>query len=1164
MSLMVQEILKKDITRAIDGVIKANDESHLLQEVEEFVITRDIERDLKKLTESYGESIAKGRSFPFNGVWISGYFGSGKSHLLKMLSLILSDRRIDGIRLRDIFLDKLDDAMFRADLEKILDVPATSILFNIEQMASAQAADPILFAFNRMFNRMRGYYDESGPVSKFERDLDDEGSLEKFKTFFLQRNEASWEQTRSKVLLLKRAMFVETLAAFKRITNEQAEQIIRNYENQDVLTVDDFCKEVASWLDRQPDPRHRINFFIDEIGQFIEDKPQLTLSLQTIVESLGVATNERAWVFVTSQEALDRLIGDRSQKRENNFSKIIARFKFRIALSSADVKEVIQKRLLEKNEKGTEALRDFYHEHRDSLRTVFNFQEGARTVTFANEESFIYSYLFPAYQFDLLQNALHGLGEHNAFIGQHVSRGERSMLEIFQDVAKAYRDRQLFFFAPFDAMYNGISATLQTGLIMAINQAERNLGDEYALRILKALLLVKYVGENFKATIENLTVLLTESIDQNTSALKERLQHSLALLEREMYIRRNGSVYEYLTNEEKDAEAEIRAIAVETSQFRKFVGDYVFGEIIKSSKLTYAENGQDYAFQKAIDDESPKGQGDLVLRVITPWHPDAGDRTALLARAMGKKELAILLPSDTSFMQELELYYKTYSWLNRINPSEPKYARIVADKRAYNEQRKKSLNEACKKLVSEAGFAIGDQEIEVTGTVPLDRIERAFQNLVSTFYPNLRMIKERYTQESLRKILYEDHGLYDAGEYHLSEAEQEMRNWLLHRFQTSQMVTLKMIKDAFSSGSYGWYEWAILSIVAKLFVAQQIELQRASEGLSRDEVFTVLNQNRGHDAIRIVLMPEISAQDIQRLKSLHFQIFHTDNNGMTPKDCGMQFIQKLKEKSDNFAQVLRYAPSLPFVSSLKAEQQKLVLLLNKEWQYFLEKIDDYAPELSRLFEEVIDPATKFLTGPNVATWRAIDEWLSTNHDNLSELEMPDALNAIIAIRESPELYRTSDTKRAKDFLAMLTRKLETLLSAAREETKAVIKNNLHKLEQLPEWKHASDDFKNRACKKFQELEEKCQNIRSLGAIRDCGATQTAAIYEQLRNDLLGLISDHKDTQENIPKFKYATVSEKRVPYAKQILATEQDVDEYVQKLAAHWKTLIAQGKRIEL
>lgn len=600
----LKDILAKDISRDIDGVIKANDERHLLQEVEEYVITREIERELKRLVEGYKEAISSCSAYPYNGVWISGYFGSGKSHLLKMLSLIMSGRTVDGLKLRDVFLKKIDDALFRADFEKILSLPSTSVLFNIEQhaeQAKAKSENAILYAFERMFNRMRGYYADSGPIAAFERDLDEEDQLSGWKAAYQGKTGKEWDEQCPKALLLGRKSFTDSLASFRGIGGDDSAKIIEQYEKNYSITVDGFCNEVARWLDRQEDKRHRINFFVDEVGQFIADDTKLMLSLQTIVETLGVVTGGRAWAFVTSQEAIDKLVGEVSKRQSMDFSKIIGRFKFRIALSSADVREVIQKRLLEKNESGAGLLREYYHREKDSLRTVFAFGEGAKAAHFKDEEAFVYSYPFPAYQYDLLQEALRGLGEHNAFIGAHVSRGERSMLEIFQDVGKAYKAKPLYGFAPFDAMFDGIRQTLYTGLIAAINQAERNVPDELSVRLLKALLLVKYVRE-FKATVENLKVLLADSIDTDLAALGARIQEAFARLERETYVRRNGELYEYLTDDEKDVEEEIRHVSAEAQDCRKFIEGIVFGEILKGNRVRYSASGEDYAFQKAMDD----------------------------------------------------------------------------------------------------------------------------------------------------------------------------------------------------------------------------------------------------------------------------------------------------------------------------------------------------------------------------------------------------------------------------------------------------------------------------------------------------------------------------------------------------------------------------------
>lgn len=1161
MPLSIQQILKKDITRSIDGVIKADDDKHLFQEVDEFVITKEIERDLKRLIESYAMSIERGQDFPFNGVWISGYFGSGKSHLLKILSIILGDKTINGIRLRDIFLSKIDDALFKADLQKIFAVPATSVIFNIEQMAegaSAQANDPILFAFYRTFNRMRGYYEESIPIANFERDLDEEGSLQAFKVFYKQENGVEWEEARPKSLFFKRTQFVETFAHFSALSIEDAGKIIVNYENSYSLSVDSFCREVFAWLERQADKRHRINFFVDEVGHYIAGNLRYMLSLQTIVETLGMATGERAWVFVTSQEAIDTIVGEVPGRHETDFSKIVGRFKFRISLTSADVKEVIQRRLLEKNEQGISDLGEFYRGEKDSLRTVFSFRAGAENVQFKDEESFRNSYPFPAYQYDLLQNALHALGDHNAFVGQHVSRGERSMLEIFQDVAKAYKDKELFSFAPFDAMYEGIRSTLYSGLIRAISQAEHNLEDELAKRLIKTLLLVKYV-DNFKATPENLAVLLTEGLDCDKTTLEAQIRESLGRLEHYMYIRRTGDVYEYLTNDEKDAEEEIRNINVDIGKYKRYLSDFLFSEIIRSTKIVYSGNGQDYAFQKAIDDETPRGQGDLTIRLITPWHPDAEDRVSILTRAMGRKELAIIMSEDPELMRELEIYFKTESWINQVDPKSVKYARIIGDKRNHNGQRLSEIRERVRQSLNEATFAVGDQEIVVSAATPIDRIERAFQTLVSTFYPNLRMVKENFTQDSLKKILFEDNRFFDEEQVQLSEAEQEMLSWIGRRIDSAQPVTLSLIKDEFGRGTYGWYEWAILCVVAQLFRRQEIELYRSSEVLGLDEVFHVLNQNRGYEAVSIRRAPKVSKQDIERLKKLHFELFHTQNIAITGKECGIQFQQALLSLSREFSSLLEKAGSFPFAQALAPVEQELNNLPKKEWHYFLENYDEYGDKLRAMVDDIVDPVKKFVNGPNINNWREIDTWLSENHDNIAELEMSDTVAAINAYRESLELYKTSNTKRAKDLLDMLKAKQETLMQNERAETSRSIQEYRSKLRATPEWNGASEQLRASIDASFEILEKMMQTMRSLGAIRDIRTTKVKQKYEEGLNQIARVIYKMDDT-----KVRYATAAECKVPYGKQDLATEVDVDEYVRALGQRWKALVAQGKRIRI
>jgi len=128
--MVLKEIFKKPVDRSIEGVIKADDEAGLRLEIEEYVLTREVIKRIESFLDAYNNYDGA------NGVWISGFFGSGKSHLLKMLALLLENREIDGVKTLDLFLPKCgDNELLRGDLKRAVSIPSRSILFNIDQKA---------------------------------------------------------------------------------------------------------------------------------------------------------------------------------------------------------------------------------------------------------------------------------------------------------------------------------------------------------------------------------------------------------------------------------------------------------------------------------------------------------------------------------------------------------------------------------------------------------------------------------------------------------------------------------------------------------------------------------------------------------------------------------------------------------------------------------------------------------------------------------------------------------------------------------------------------------------------------------------------------------------------------------------------------------------------
>ena len=200
-------------------------------------------------------------------------------------------------------------------------------------------------------------------------------------------------------------------------------------------------------------------------------------NMQTIAESLATRCRGRAWVIVTAQEDMEMVVGDMDKQQGNDFSKIQARFANRMKLTSADVAEVIQERLLKKKDAAEGPLSEIYKTQTNNFKTLFDFADGSQTYQNFQDRDSLYSQCYPfiPYQFALFQLSIQNLSQHEAFEGKHSSVGERSMLGVFQQVAIQIRDHEVGQLATFDLMFEGIRTALKSGIQRAIIQAENHL-----------------------------------------------------------------------------------------------------------------------------------------------------------------------------------------------------------------------------------------------------------------------------------------------------------------------------------------------------------------------------------------------------------------------------------------------------------------------------------------------------------------------------------------------------------------------------------------------------------------------------------------------------------------------------------------------------------------
>jgi len=1177
--MKLNEIFEKDITRPIDGVIKADDTTHLQVEVEEYVLTNETEKALSQLLEAYTSSTTD------NGVWISGFFGSGKSHLLKMLAHLLGD--VDGQQFRrdqvtESFAGKTEDHLLKGSLKKAASIPAKSILFNIDQLADVAGSDKtdaILKVFVKVFNIARGYYGLQPHVARFERDLDTKGLLQQFRTTYHQIAGIPWEDGRD-LDVLEEANVAKAFAQVTNASGASPENILEKYRDSYSVSVEEFAEEVVTWLDKQPTGT-RLNFFVDEVGQFIGGDTKLMLNLQTIAESLNSKAKGRSWIVVTSQEAMDKVIGDPTKTLAMDFSKIQARFATKVALTSADVEEVIRKRLLEKNASGSAGLAAVYSSQSGHFKTIFDFVGGRTYPNYSSEDRFIETYPLVNYQFPLFQSALVGLSENNAFTGRHQAVGERSMLGVVQQVAKEMVGAEVGELASFDRLFSGIRDTVQSLAKRAIDIAENSLPDQdsdvtkLAVRLLKALFLVKYV-KDFKATARNLAVLVYDRFGLDPSALDKDVKDALALLEAQTYIQRNGDVYEYLTNEEQEIEAKIKQVDLDSSEIGKRLFDLLSQDVVKSNKFTY-KTGQNYAFGYKIDESTHGPQQLLTVHFLTPEYPH--DLTTIRAHSTGLDEVRVVLPdADAGLFADLRLLLKTDKYVKQAAnaSSTPVQQRILAAKSQQNFDRKRELVERFKTAVGKATLIVYAADVASKSEAADQHVFDGLAVLIAKAFPQLSTLGGKtFTESDITKFVQPvDQGLVTVDST-LTEAAKDVYNvGVSMKVKTGQSVTVKTIVDQFEGKPYGWDRTSILAVVAYLFGDSQITIEHNGNLLKRSEVPGLLKNSQQLANLKVGIQKSFDDAKVTALRKFVQDFFDEASTPTAPLELARFGADKLKGQVDRLHEA-RAAYPYPFMAALDPAIALLESVVGKADEWYLADFDQ-ADELREAKDDVLDPIRAFLSGQQRTIYDKVAKSLADSEDNLSFLAKGVA-DDVRSRLDDPGIFRGNKVAQLQSAADSLREQIDTVVKDEQQKAVAAIGARRGLLADSDDFKAATEDARQQVLGEVDFAIVQVEAEHSIAKIKLAATTFAQETFPRLLAQLVASRpvtavppTDGTESSEGgevtppaPPAVKpIVPIGQIQVTSAKVVLSTGADVDEYVDALRSALHAAIADGKRV--
>ncbi len=1170
--MKLDKIFRKPVDRPIEGVIKADDSDHLHDEVDEYVLTNEIEKKLEEFLDAYNNYAGA------NGAWISGFFGSGKSHLLKMISLLLANDSVDGQSVVESFVAKChDNKLLQAALRKSGTIPAKSILFNIDQKAdviSKSEVDALLAVFVKVFDESCGYYGKQGYIAEFERVLDEDQLLENFKTEFSKLEEKGWEWARMRV----NRFAAQIDKAYATVTGQKVVGIIDRYKADYKVSIEDFADQVNDYVRRHDNKDFRLNFFVDEVGQYISENTKLMTNLQTIAESLATKCKGRAWIIVTAQEDMNTVVGEMGKQQGNDFSKIQARFANRLSLTSKDVAEVIQKRLLAKTEDGAKELGALYDEQVNNFKTLFDFSDGSvQYRNYQGKEHFKDCYPFVPYQFDLFQSSIRNLSDRNAFTGKHSSVGERSMLGVFQDVAKGIANHEVREIATFDLMFEGLRAALKSQIQSAILNAERNLTNPLAIRLLKALFLVKYVRE-FKPTLRNLCVLMLNHFDADLGDLQKKVEEALNLLENQVYIQRNGELYEYLTDEEKDVEQEIKNTEIDTTDIADELSKIIFDQVIKAKKLRYDDTKQDYGFTRKLDDRVFGRAQELVVHIISPFHDEYGQLDQIKMRVMGSSELLVVLPPDDRLFRDIQLYKQTEKYIrqNISITQQESVKRILTDKTFSNKERQAEIVENLKAAVGKATMFVANTEVESGSEDPNTRIHDGFEELVRYTYTNLPMLRGiQYSENNIEQCLRgDDDSLFAGDATVMSEAETEMLSFISRKTQSGLRVTVKQLVEDFEKKPFGWYLAAIQCTLAKLCGRAKVEARSDGQVLEDTKLAAAIKNTRAHGNIILEPQIEFTASQVRRVKDFYQDFFDKPPRATEAKSIGEELGKALATLHDDLSQLLSKSQTYPFLTALSEPAQKIKILAAKSFKYFFTEFEAEGEALIDLKEELLDPIRRFMSGSQSQLFGQAQQFVAEHKTNFSYIdgEEPEQLRALLS---DAQCFAGNKMQSVKSLLESLTAKIDQKLQQVRESAEYEICEKSKRLQSV-------DGFDALDSQKTEEIQAAIASVKSrvrenssIAFVKDA----TRLFDEEQYPSLLTRVTNW--TQPPVPKPdptspdggnkppappppEFVTVRSLPVQITKAWLENEEDIDAYLGELRKSMVNALANNKRIQI
>lgn len=684
----IHEILTLDLSEDIKNVIDLEDRSELeiQQEIESYIVTEGIGRHLYNFTNQFTSNIKE------TGVWLSGFYGSGKSYFGKMLGYIIANPIINGTSARERFIPRLkgvsDESLIENAIRNLETINSRVVFLDVAKQNTDKGLAFTLFS-NLLKNL--GFRDDIYGYMEFDLFID--GKLDEFKSKAKSLENQEWDQLKvsnRQVAVVMRKVFREMGYSEADYTDTQNvySSAIMNF------SASKFKAELEKYLKCRPE--ETLVFVFDEASEAISQKKFTLLDLEGLSESLSSIGN-KVWTIAIAQEKLDDVINNANVNR-SQLTKVTDRFKTKIHLESTEVDVIIRSRLLQKSEPGLQQLMEYYKKNEGLVSDATNLKSSFPTKT-ANEDEFAIYYPFHKYQFDILQRFLFS---SNALVATQIAaRG--MIITTFDILRKQMRDQELYSFTPGYAVCTEAQTAPPIGLVNKYDTARKILKEQSSTingeKLLKTIHLMAD-SEVISPTVENITKSYISDITAYYD-VKPVIEEVLSLLVEAKVLLVSNNNYKITSDLEGKLLEEMKDFDVELFSRKRSLINYLKEHKLFNPIANFNDGMDNFKFSILSDqDDELTSQGSKQLKLIVYSLFNISENRQdfienIKMETQYQKDLITLIPDNNEFPLINKLIGEISRYLymedKYSNESDPAKRQIIRDFSLIREEMGKEL-----------------------------------------------------------------------------------------------------------------------------------------------------------------------------------------------------------------------------------------------------------------------------------------------------------------------------------------------------------------------------------------------------------------------------------------------------------------------------------------